>query len=129
MAELFSQKLVWYLDQGKLLLHAFVVMPNQIPLLLTVPEGLILERVMRFIKGGFSHEAGNSLGIHAPFWQKSFVDRRVRDSSECARFISYIHENPVRAGLVLSARQFRCSSLNPVFLLDGLPRRLKPMAE
>ncbi len=120
MAELFCQTLYRYREAGKFQLHAFVVMPNHFHLLLTVPEGLSLERVVQFIKGGFSHEAG-LLGISAPVWQKSFVDRRVRDSAECAKFVDYIHHNPVRAGLAVSVSQFRYSSANPTFALDELP--------
>ena len=33
-------------------------MPNHIHLLLTVPQGLTLERVVQFVKGGFSYEVG-----------------------------------------------------------------------
>ena len=83
---------------------------------------------MQFIKGGFSHEAGKLIGSREPIWQKSFVDRRVRDATECARFIEYIHQNPVRAGLVSNAVEFGYSSLNPYFRLDELPQRLKPLS-
>jgi len=126
MAELFCRTLFRYRDDGKLQLHAFVVMPNHIHLLLTVPSDLTLERVMQFIKGGFSFEAGKLFGIRGPIWQKSFVDRRVRGLVEYTKFIDYIHQNPVRAGLVQTAEEFGYSSANPGFRLDELPRRLKP---
>ena len=127
MAQLFCDKLFAYRNEGKFLLHAFVVMPNHVHLLFTVPEGLTLERVMQFIKGGFSHDAGKLCGLAGPVWQKSFVDRRVRDKTECDNFVNYIHQNPVRAGLVSSTTPFAYSSLNPIFKLDELPRRLKPL--
>jgi putative transposase len=126
MADFFCRTLFRYRDAGKLKLHAFVVMPNHIHLLLTVPEGLTLERVMQFIKGGFSFEAGKVLGIPGPIWQKSFVDRRVRDAGECSKYVDYIHQNPVRARLVCAAEEFVYSSMNPDFQLDELPQRLKP---
>jgi putative transposase len=126
MADLFCQTLVGYRDSGKFQLHAFVVMPNHIHLLLTVAEGLTLERVVQFIKGGFSHEAGKLAGLSGPMWQESFIDRRVRDCAECAKYMEYIHHNPVRAGLVSSAEHFRYSSSNKEFKLDELPQRLKP---
>ena len=126
MAELFCRKLLEFRDNGKFFLHAFVVMPDHIHLLLTVTDGLTLERVMQFIKGGFSHEAGRLAGSTEPFWQKSFVDRRVRDSAECVKVVEYIYQNPVRAGLVGSAEEFTYSSLNPHFYIDELPQRLKP---
>ncbi len=37
MAELFCRQLFGYRDAGKLKLHAFVVMPNHVHLLITVP--------------------------------------------------------------------------------------------
>lgn len=126
MAELFCETLLRYREDGKLWVHAFVVMPNHVHLLMTVPGGMTLERVMQLVKGGFSHEAGKRFGIRGPIWQKSFVDRRVRDASECARFKHYIHQNPVRAVLVSSAEEFTYSSSNPEFRMDALPQRLKP---
>jgi putative transposase len=126
LAELFCQKLRSYRESGKLLLHAFVVMPNHVHLLLTVPDGLTLERVMQLIKGGFSYDAGKLLGACGPIWQKSFVDRRVRSAAECSKFVEYIHQNPVRAGLVGLGTEFVYSSINPAFRADELPRRLKP---
>jgi putative transposase len=127
MAELFCTTLFRYRDEDKLLVHAFVVMPNHIHLLLSVPVGLTLERVMQFVKGGFSHEASILFGIRPPLWQKSFVDRRVRDAEECAKFVKYIHQNPVKAGLVDSASAYRYSSFNPLYWPDELPQRLKPV--
>jgi hypothetical protein len=60
-----------------------------------------------------------------PFWQKSFVDRRVRDLSEFERFRNYIQEKPVKAHLVESAAAYLCSSANLLFLTHALPQRLK----
>src|SRR5271166_536124 len=101
-AELFCKTLFGYRDAQKFRLHAFVVMPNHFHLLLTVSEGMTLERVMQFIKGGFSYQAGKLLGLRYGIWQKSFVDRRVRDAAEFQRYLDYIHQNPVRSGLVNS---------------------------
>ncbi len=129
MANLFCQTMYRYRAERKFLLHAFVVMPNHIHLLLTVPEGLTLERVVQFIKGGFSHQAGKLIGSGGPMWQKSFVDRRVRDLTEFERFKSYIEQNPVRAGLAEAAGAYPYCSLNQSFEIDELPQRLKPRCE
>ncbi len=126
MANLFCEVLFRYRDAGKFSLHAFVVMPNHVHLLLTVPEGLVLERTMQLIKGGFSYEAGKRFGSRGTIWQKSYVDRRVRDAVECSRFREYIHQNPVRAGLVEVQKQFAYSSASERYRLDEVPQRLKP---
>lgn len=70
MAELFCRTLLNYRDAGKLRLHAFVVMPDHVHLLLTVPQGFTLERIMQLIKGGFSFQAGKLFEIHGPIRQK-----------------------------------------------------------
>lgn len=129
MAELFCHKLLEYHANEKFLLHPFVVTPNHIHLLITVPPGSTLERTMQLIKGGFSREAGKLLSLAHPFWQKSFVDRRVRDAGEYHRFREYIHQNPVVANLCNLPDQHPYSSANPRFAVDAFPQRLKPQTE
>jgi putative transposase len=94
-AELFLETLQQYRHAGHYKLHAFVVMPEHIHLLLS-PQALALERVMAFIKGGFSHRLGSKL----PVWQRGYTDHRVRDGDEFRMRREYIHDNPVRARLV-----------------------------
>ena len=129
MAELFCETLFRYRSAGKFSLHAFVVMPNHIHLLITIPVGITLERAVQFIKGGFSHEAGKITKHIGPFWQKSFVDRRVRDFAEFQRYREYIHQNPVRAGLADAAELYKYLSLTASFDAEELPQRLKPSAD
>src|SRR5271157_276404 len=127
MADVFCETLFDYRDARRFQVHAFVVMPNHFHLILTVPEGSTLERAVQFIKGGFSYQAGKRFGLRCPIWQKSFLDRRVRDADELDKYRSYIHQNPVRAGLVGVAEEYRHSSSNPAFVMDELPQRLKPV--
>jgi REP-associated tyrosine transposase len=126
MAQLFCETLFHYRDARKFRVHAFVVMPNHFHLILTVLEDSTLERAMQLIKGGFSNQAGKLLGVHSAIWQKSFVDRRVRDRAELAKYTAYIHQNRVKAGLPETADEYRYPSLNPAFVMDELPQRLKP---
>jgi putative transposase len=65
-AELFLETLQHYRREGHYKLHAFVVMPDHIHLLLT-PQEFALERVIQLIKGGFSHRlASNPPPLHPP---------------------------------------------------------------
>ena len=99
-ALLFIDVLYHYRGEGKYLLHEFVVMPDHFHLLITPGPEVALERAMQFIKGGFSFRAKKELGLAGERWQTSFYDRRVRDAVESQRLRTYIHENPVRRGLV-----------------------------
>ncbi len=125
-ARLFIETMLQYRDQGKFSIHEFVVMPNHIHLLITPPPELSLERCLQLIKGGFSFRMKKELGYAGEIWQKSFYDHRVRDESEYQRARQYIHQNPVRRGLALSAEQFPFGSASGAFRLDEVPQRLKP---
>ncbi|HET9406411.1 MAG TPA: transposase [Candidatus Sulfotelmatobacter sp.] len=54
VAKLFIETLAHYREQGKFLLHEFVVMPDHVHALITPAEQISLERAVQFIKGGFS---------------------------------------------------------------------------
>jgi putative transposase len=94
-----------YRREGNYKLHAFVVMPDHIHLLLT-PETITLERAIGLIKGGFSRRLASKL----PVWQRSFTDHRIRDAEEFAIRRNYIHENPIRAHLSANAEAYPYSS-------------------
>jgi putative transposase len=127
-ALLFIDVLYHYRGQGKYLLHEFVVMPDHFHLLITPGLQVTLERAMQFIKGGYSYRVKKELGLAGERWQTSFHDHRVRDAAEYQRFRTYIHENPVRRGLVDVAERYPYGSANAKFALDAVPHRLKPVA-
>ena len=128
IARLFIEVLFGYRKQKKYLLHEFVVMPDHFHLILT-PTGITLERAMQ-LKGGFSFQLNKNLRAKRDIWQPSFVDRRVRDSLEYAKFKDYIWQNPVRRRLVRTAAEYPYSSAHPSFRgsLDPVPQRLKPVS-
>jgi putative transposase len=125
MAGLFLETMFRYRDESKFLVHAFVVMPNHFHGLLTPSEDLTLERMVQLIKGGFSYRAKHELHKTYQVWQRGFTDRRVRDRVEYLRFENYIHQNPVKAKLVLNAAEFPYCSLNPEYKLDSVPSYLR----
>jgi hypothetical protein len=56
------------------------------------------------------------------------MGRRVRDSLEYQRFKDYIWQNPVKRFLIESPEKYPYSSANPLFQLDPVPQRLKPIS-
>jgi REP-associated tyrosine transposase len=125
-AELFRQVIYGYRDQGKFLLHDFVIMPEHVHLLMTVDSNISIERAVQFVKGGFAYQAGKELGFRAPVWQKGFSEIRVLDEPSFLRFREYIRNNPVRQHLVKDVQEYRYSSAFAGSVLDPMPQRLKP---
>src|ERR1700733_4798326 len=87
-ADLFLETLQHY--RLHYLLHAFVLMPDHVHLILT-PRDKTLSQVMNLIKGGFSHRLASKL----PIWQRGYTDHQIRTPEDFATHQRYIHHNPV----------------------------------
>ena len=129
MANLLLEVLLHYRSEQKYLLHEFVIMPNHFHLLVTPAEENTLEKSVQFVKGGFSHRVRKELGFVGEVWQTSFEDRRVRELTDYQGFAEYIHQNPVRAGLVSRREDYLYGSAGGRYELDAIPQRLKPTAK
>src|SRR6266567_565487 len=82
-------------------LHAWVVMPNHVHLLIT--PHLDVPMLLQKLKGSTARQANKLLGrTGTPFWQEESYDHLVRSSQEFGRIETYIVENPVQAGLAQS---------------------------
>jgi len=94
---------------GHYLLHAFVVMPNHVHLLCT--PAVELQKLTKSLKGITAKRANALLALTGkPFWQEESYDRLVRNGAEFDKIRYYIEQNPVRAGLVSGASEYRWSS-------------------
>ncbi len=94
---------------GRYALHAFVVMPNHVHMLVSphVPLPTLTKTLKSFTAG----RANQLLGLTGnAFWQEESYDHLVRDQREFERIRRYIENNPVRAGLVKEASEYRWSS-------------------
>jgi REP element-mobilizing transposase RayT len=100
-------------------LHAFVVMPNHVHVLVTPVVALC--KLTKSLKGITAKRANAMLALTgSPFWQEESYDHLVRNQREFERIRRYIEENPVRAGLVSKAGQYRWSSAGSA--TGGRPR-------
>jgi REP-associated tyrosine transposase len=122
---LFLKALYTYQRQGAFQLHAFVVMPEHVHLLITPAPEKTLERVVQLIKGGYSHDFGVHFGLKKEVWQRGFTDHRIRDAQDFELHRGYIYQNPVKRGLVENPAEYRYCSAFPGFRLDGRPSAAK----
>ena len=91
-------------------LCAWVVMPNHVHVLIRAYEGYPLPEVVRSWKHFTAMRINRLRGSHGHFWQNDHWDRFIRDEAHFARTVAYIHENPVKAGLVATTEAWRWSS-------------------
>ena len=102
---------------GHYKLHAYVVMPNHVHLLITpkVP----LPKLTQSLKGITAKRANEVLGrTGQPFWQQETYDHLVRDGLEFNKIRAYIEQNPVKAGLAAETTEYPWSSKSAVSCYD-----------
>ena len=104
------QQSLLYFDGQRYRLSAWVVMPNHVHMLLTPDAQWSLSQIMKSLKSYTSHEANRILGDRGQFWMEDYFDRYIRDEKHFANAISYIENNPVKAGLCQKPRDWKFSS-------------------
>jgi putative transposase len=90
-AELFIATLFRYRDSGKFFLHAFVVMPDHVHILITPAIDVSTAKAIEFVKGGYSHAAGKG-----EIWHSGYHEHRIRDRADFDAQKLYIANNPER---------------------------------
>lgn len=105
-------------DRGFYKLHAFVLMPDHLHVLLTPGETTTVEKAMQMIKGGAAHRIGLEKAQKFPIWHAGFHDRWMRDVEEYRGCKRYIEQNPVEAKLVEWPGDYAFSSGNGTYALD-----------
>lgn len=96
-------------ELGQYVLHAYVVMPNHVHILI---EPLApLRRITNGIKGVSARCANRFLRrTGKAFWQDESFDHWIRNEAQFEKVRAYIERNPVKAGLVARAELWKWSS-------------------
>jgi len=118
MANIVVEQIVCCRDRGFYMLHAFVVMPDHLHVLLTPAETTTIEKAMQMIKGGSAHKMGLERPNKFPVWHTGFHDRWMRDAEEYRGSKRYIEQNPVVARLSEAAEAYPYSSASGSYVLD-----------
>lgn len=107
-------------------LLAYCIMPNHVHLVFTVRHDYIssirakaratsttaryrVTDILRLIKGSTAREANKILHRTGTFWQHESYDHVVRDGKELERVVRYVINNPVKAGFVAKAEDWKWS--------------------
>ena len=80
-------------------IHAWVLMPDHIHVLLSLTGSTRLPALLNSFKGRSAFAFNRWRGRSGPLWLDGFHDRAVRREESLADVARYIIANPVRAGL------------------------------
>jgi len=90
-------------------LRAWVIMPNHVHLLFLVQD-VPMWQLMDAWKGYTAKEANKLLGRRGHFWQEGYWDTFMRDGEQERKTRRYIENNPAKAKLVSSPKEWPWSS-------------------
>jgi len=97
-------------------------MPNHVHLLTT--PGVGIAQADEIVERHHSQAGQRDIGLTGkPFWQEESYDHLVRHEREFGKIRRYIEGNPVRAGLVKEACEYRWSSAGMGDDPEGTPGR------
>jgi putative DNA methylase len=89
-------------------------MPNHVHVLiepmLSYKVGEIVRSWKMFSTRSMAREDRELVGQSGKIWQADYFDRYIRDERHYRAATHYIHQNPVKAGLVLDAADWNWSS-------------------
>jgi putative transposase len=99
-------RLIEFAEEGAgrgIAIGRYVTMPDHVHLFARGTRYYPLTQWMRLLKRSLSKAIAES----RPHWQRGFFDHLIRHSETYSKKWQYVRQNPVRAGLVASAEQWR----------------------
>jgi len=123
----FLEALQRYKEKSGYEIYAYCLMGNHVHLLMKIGEEP-LEQVMRRLCGSYVYWYNNKYQRIGNLFQDRFKSESVEDDQYFQTVLRYIHQNPVKAGLVKHVEEYKWSSyheyikqanlVNISFLLD-----------
>lgn len=105
VADSFVDTLLHYRTLGHYKLHAYVVMPDHVHLVLT-PQSITLDQAVGLIKQGFQHR----VETQHPIWEEGFTAYSIANMHDLEIVRAHLHQLPVRANLSTTAELYPHSS-------------------
>jgi REP element-mobilizing transposase RayT len=109
IASLVQQALLHF-DGTRYRLLAWCVMPNHVHVVVEMVDSDPLGDIVRSWKSFTARKANKQLGRSAAFWHADYFDRYMRNEEHLGQTIEYVEQNPVKAGLIDIAADWRWSS-------------------
>ena len=88
-----------YFQGARYALHAWVVMPNHVHLVVSPAEGHDLSKILHTWKSFTANRINTLIGRSGRLWQEESFDHVIRNEDDLIKFVAYTESNPVVAGL------------------------------
>jgi putative transposase len=107
--------------------HAYVLMPDHMHLVVAPREGGNVSQVMHSLKLYTARQIGALSGSKGGIWQARFYERALRTPKDVQEALAYVHDNPVNARLAKSPEDYNWSSYRACVLGESTPIEIDPI--
>ena len=93
-------------------MRAYVFLPDHLHLLIHIPDATSISRVMHSMQRNLTlnYKRARAIEQQVTIWQRGFWDHVIRDDTDWANHLHYIHFNPVKHGYVSGPEDYPHSS-------------------
>jgi putative transposase len=112
-AEIIIESIIWLKEHNWAQICGFVIMPNHYHSILGLCSEKSLSQVMESLGKFTARQINKIIGREYKFWEEGFHDHGIRNRKDFDDILKYVHENPVRAGLVTLPELWPYSTANP----------------
>ena len=113
--------LLYLRQRGDFDLYSYVIMPDHLHLLLLPRQEKSVSEMMHSIKSFTAKEINKHMNRSGKVWQEDYYEHAVRGKADFDEKLIYIHNNPVKAGLVKTAEDYKYSSAYKEAYVDAYP--------
>jgi REP element-mobilizing transposase RayT len=102
-----TQGTLLHFERERYRLLAWCIMPNHVHVVAEMIAGHSMSNIVKNWKSFISRRANAHLARTGTFWEPDYFDRYMRNEDHLVRTIEYVENNPVKAGLVGKAIDWR----------------------
>jgi REP element-mobilizing transposase RayT len=119
-----TDALGFYQDKGVFNLYGYVIMSNHLHMVVQPLAPRTLSEVVRDLKKWTSRQ-NRSKPDGADLWERRYDDNQIGADEELVSVLEYMHDNPVRVGLVARAEEYLWSSARNYARIEPVMVRVK----
>ena len=101
---------IFFYHEKKYNVISWCIMPNHVHVLIEVMKNISLSSILHSWRSFSSNEINKVLNRSGQLWMPEYFDRFIRDNEHFNNVVNYIHNNPVKAGLVDDPTKYKWSS-------------------
>ena len=101
---------IFFYNNKKYNVISWCIMPNHVHVLIELIENVSLSNILHSWRSFSSNEINKILNRTGRLWMPEYFDRFIRDNEHFNNVVNYIHNNPVKAGLVNDPTKYKWSS-------------------